>query len=190
MVSTPSPRATAPAFTHGDWVQVYIDPDDNSVPSRRGPGYIRIEERHGAPGVVILPIAENQVGIVTVYRRTIAAESREIPRGFGGEGTGPRSDAVRELREETGLEIDEDALIELGTVHPNTGLLASEVALFAAPFPQARHTTPIDSVEVHKFEWVTLESLFQSIDANAIRDSFTQVALLRAIRRGLLHLDR
>jgi ADP-ribose pyrophosphatase len=190
MGPTRLPRATEPAFTHGDWVQVFIDPDDNPDLPRRGPGFIRIEERHGAPGVAILPIAEDQIGIVTVYRKAIAAESFEIPRGFGGEGGGPRADATRELREETGLEIKEAALVDLGSVHPNTGLLSGEVALFAAPFPQVIDTRPIDSAEILKFEWMALETVLRLIDSNLIRDAFTQVALLRAVRRGLIRLDR
>ena len=61
----------------------------------------------------------------SLLRRLIGATVLEIRRGFGGEGTGPRSDAVRELREETGLAVAEDILHDLGTVAPNGSLLTA-----------------------------------------------------------------
>lgn len=179
-MSSDAIRASQPSFTHGDWVQVYIDPDHDPDVESRGPGYIRIEERNGAAGVAILPISQNHVGLVRVYRRAIDEISMEIPRGFGGEGTGPRSDAVRELREETGLETSEDALIDLGLIYANSGLLAGGVALFVAFFPDPIDSSGADTKEVQAFGWHPLGAVMQQIGKDSLRDSFTHAALLRA----------
>jgi 8-oxo-dGTP pyrophosphatase MutT (NUDIX family) len=175
-------RATDPSFTHGDWVQVYVDPDE----SGRGPGFIRIEERNGAPGVAILPIADGHIGLVTVFRRPPGQVCREIPRGFGGEGGGPRVDALRELREETGIGAHENDLVDLGVVFANSGLLANAVHLFAVSVDRSGHPGFSDTVEVQRFDWVPLVEVYDEIRAGRMEDSFTHVALLRAMARGLL----
>ena len=176
------PRAVEPAFTHGDWVQVYVDPDE----SGRGPGFIRIEERDGAPGVAVLPIADVHIGLVTVFRRPAGQVCREIPRGFGGEGGGPRVDALRELREETGIAAQQNDLVDLGIVFANSGLLANAVQLFAVFVDRSGHADFSDTVEVQRFDWVPLGEVYDEIRAGRMVDSFTHVTLLRAMARGLL----
>ena len=172
-------RATEPALEHGAWVQVYIDPIEG------GPGYVRIEEQGGIPGVAILPLAPGRIGLVEVFRYPLGQVCREIPRGFG-EGSDPRLDAVRELREETGLVIAPDRLVPLGSMHPNSGLLASEVSLFAAPFDSPVAARPEDEDEVTDFSWVPTATVLDAIRRDELRDGFTQVALLRAQLAGLI----
>ncbi len=169
-------------FTHGDWVQVYVDPDE----SGRGPGFIRIEEREGASGVAVLPIGDDHIGLVTVFRRPPGRLCREIPRGFGGEGGGPQGDALRELEEETGIVATEADLVDLGVVLANSGLLANQVQLYAVRVDRSDHGPYSDTVEVQSFQWVPLADLYAEIAAGRLEDSFTHVALLRAVARGLL----
>jgi len=180
-----TPRAPEPVFTHGDWVQIYVDPDPAG-----GPGFIRIEERFGAPGVGVLPISRDGVGLISVYRRTIGISVLEIPRGFGGEGTGPRSDAVRELWEETGLTVAEEDLVDLGEVHPNSGLLAAKVCLFAANISDPKQAEVHDLDEIETFRWISTADLKGMIADNVLKDSFTIAAIFRACLRGLLSLNR
>ncbi len=177
-------RATTPKFTHGDWVQVYIDPDD----SGSGPGFVRIEERHGAPGVVVLALWQQHVGMVHVFRRAMGKMFLELPRGFGGEGSGPRSDAVRELWEETGIRVEERDLIDLGAVYPNSGISSSAVSMFAVEVQvDVRDEIP-DSVEVGHFSWVAANVVRDLIVRDVIRDSFTHAAVLRGVMHGLVRL--
>ena len=171
-----------PAFVHGSWVQVHVDPD----PTGKGPGFIRIEERGGAPGVAVLPIHGGHVGLVNVYRRPLRRMCLEIPRGFGGEGSGPRSDAVRELWEETGLTVAEEDLVPLGAVHPNSGILNSEIRLYAAVVGDPDGVGVQDLAEVQKFEWYAAETVAALIVADEIRDGFTIAAMFRAAHRGLI----
>jgi ADP-ribose diphosphatase len=173
----------APAFSHGDWVQVYIDPD----PTGSGPGHIRIEERHGAPGVAVLPLHGQDVGLISIFRRLLGSTVLEIPRGFGGESTGPRSDAVRELREETGIAVAEADLIDLGEVPPNSGLLSSKVRLYIAMITEGTQVGQIeDPGEVADFAWYDLLDVYRRIANGSLTDPFVTTALLRACTRGLI----
>ena len=172
-----------PAFTHGDWVQVYVDP----APKGRGPGYVRIVERHGAQGVAVLPVSGDQVGLVTVYRRLLGRSCLEIPRGFGGEGSGPRDDAVRELHEETGLIAAQDSLFELGAMAVNSGLLAGEVQLYGVVIPFGAAPTAVpDTDEVSEFGWYDIDDVLDRIRSGEVVDAFTLAAVLKASLLGLL----
>jgi ADP-ribose pyrophosphatase len=171
------------AFSHGDWVQVYIDPD----PTGHGPGYIRIEERQGAPGVAVLPIRGQDVGLISIFRRLLGATVLEMPRGFGGEGTGPRSDAVRELREETGISFAETDLIDLGDMPPNSGLLKSKVRLYIAMVTEGTQIGQVEDLrEVANFAWYGLPDVYRRIADGSLTDPFASTALLRASTRGLI----
>jgi 8-oxo-dGTP pyrophosphatase MutT (NUDIX family) len=174
-------RATKPSFVHGDWVQVYVDPDEAG-----GPGFIRIEERYGAPGVAILPISRGMVGLVTLYRRTVGGFTLEIPRGFGGESDSIRGDAVRELQQETGIELNEAELIDLGFVSPNTGIMNARVAVFAATLDSPTVQDIPDIEEVDAFNWYTLAQVQEFIAEGRVDDSFTLGALYKATIDGLI----
>lgn len=177
-----SPRATEPSFVHGDWVQVYIDPD----PSGRGPGFVRIEERYGAVGAAILPIWGTKIGLVRVFRRTADEMMLEIPRGFGGESSGTRGDAARELWEETGILVDRSDLIELGFVRANTGILGSKVAVFAAIVEKFVPVEVPDAEEVSGFEWFEFEDVLSMVATSELVDAFTCTAILKAVSRKLV----
>lgn len=56
----------------------------------------------------------------------------EIPRGYADDGESSLACAQRELYEETGYRIEADKFVLLGYVRPNTGILTSRVALYAA----------------------------------------------------------
>lgn len=186
MSMTDANRSQDPVFEHGDWVQVYVDPDE----SGEGPGLIRIEERHGAPGVAVLPIRGTSIGLVRIFRRNLGRTVLEIPRGFGGESSGPRGDAVRELHEETGIEVAEEALVDLGSVAPNSGILTSEVSLFAIFVDDS---TPVGNVvdiaEVDSFDWYELSEVVMLAVQGVLTDAFTHAALGAAAMRGIIHLQ-
>jgi ADP-ribose diphosphatase len=156
---------------------VYDDP----VRFRNGDegSYLRIVESDGKPGVAALPICAGQVALVQVYRYPLDSLEWEIPRGFAHGNDAARS--VRaELAEEIGREPDD--LIPMGTVAPNSGLLASEVSLFLARY-SIKVSQPADRMEVVRVKWIDTKALYAMIAREEIKDAFTLSALTIAQAR-------
>ena len=84
----------------------------------------------GVTGIAVLPVLEGRFGLIRIYRHPIGDHCWEAARGFVDANETPAAAAVRELREETGL--DAGALRDLGTLAPEPGLLDARVRLFAA----------------------------------------------------------
>jgi ADP-ribose pyrophosphatase len=178
-------RSTGPAFTHGSWVEVYIDTVKRGDREYK---YARIVESGGRPGVAILPLRTDDgvvtIGLVQVWRIPLARYCWEIPRGFG-ESSDPADDAVRELSEEVGVMVSPEQLIPLGDVLPNSGLLAGEVRVFAVHVRTKEISSPHDD-EITALAWIPVDEVLARIHAGDINDAFTMVAVLRARLSGLL----
>ncbi|MCO1658108.1 NUDIX hydrolase [Pseudonocardia humida] len=187
MTDDGSPAVESPAFSHDPWVQIFIDPDESG-----GAGFIRIVESGGIPGVAILPISGDRIGLVTNRRRPIKCDSLEIPRGFGGDSATSAEDAVRELVEETGIQFDDkvDSLRRIGSVWPNNGLLAAEPILYVVLIGRNQPSSPRDTAEIKKFSWYELDDVMRLIAADKIKDSFTHSAVLRAVLMGYIDASR
>jgi ADP-ribose pyrophosphatase len=165
------------------WVKLYFD--KVRFPNGKEGYYNKIVESEGKQGVVILLISRGHIGLVHQYRYPISAEVWEIPRGFG-ETEDAEADAVRELLEETGINLPPDNLVDLGMLHPNSGMLSSVVRLFAAIYNQSPPISPAADEEVSKFMWAKYEDVLLKISKGEIMDSFTMAALLRAQTKGLI----
>lgn len=183
-------KSQVPEWDHGRWVQVYVDQD----PEDGNHGYARVVENHGTPGVAVLPISDDRIGMVRLYRPPISREIVEIPRGMSDSGN-LRVEAARELLEETGLKVDPAHLVDLGSVFPNGGLLETQLRVFAAPVQVAdQTTTPQDTNEIDQFLWIPVQEVLEAIrlapeTEDSPRDAFTEVAILRAFLHGLLPIE-
>ncbi len=173
---------------------VYADPDNKWVklyfdrvrfPNGNEGYYNKLVENEGKLGVVILPIANDAICLVRQFRYPINKEVWEVPRGFGETGDA-KADAAREFSEETGINISHDKLVHLGILHPNSGLLSSEVNIFAALFNFIPSVPQVSDSEVSKLRWVKYKDLLSMIEGGEVNDVFTMAALLRAQIRKLL----
>lgn len=92
--------------------------------------YIRFIEPDGAfPGVVILPVWNDQVLLIRHFRHATRRWHLEIPRGFGVSADA-RESARIELQEEIGAQ--EIQLTALGETYPDAGADAGCVEMFYA----------------------------------------------------------
>ena len=142
--------------------------------------YLRNGPASGFSGVAILCLDQDRdIILINNHRVPLNRSCIEIPRGGLMEGEIAAHGAIRELFEETGLLISEGDLIDLGTIYPDTGALASEVAIYATNYPGKfsdheglRH----DPEESLGLMICSFEEFLEMITRNEIRDSFTVAA--------------
>ena len=163
------------------WLKLYFDRVE--FPNGSSGRYNKIIEGTGDPGVAVLPISSIGVGLVRQYRYAIAEQVWEIPRGYG-DSADPAGEARRELLEETGLQPVE--LIDLGMIHPNSAVLATRIALYAAKCKPNAARPAIDGHEQLELKWFAIEDAMAAVDTGRIADAITLSALLRARLRGLI----
>lgn len=146
--------------------------------------YVRMLPASGAAGSVVLPLLDGQIVLLRHFRHATRDWHLEVPRGFGEAGMSGIDQARLELREEIGVEVDADALINLGKFHTNTGLATDCVELFMVEIdelgtPQTKEG--ISDIEIHSPHQVA-----EFIRTGAISDSFTIGVFVRAWLSGLL----
>ena len=163
------------------WLKLYFDHVE--FPDGSSGRYNKVIEGTGDPGVAILPISSSGVGLVLQYRYAIAEHVWEIPRGYG-DSADPAGEARRELREETGLQPVE--LIDLGTIHPSSAVMATRIALYAATCQPGEARPSSDGREQVELKWFAIEDAMSAVDSGRIADAITLSALLRARLRGLI----
>ena len=141
--------------------------------------YNRIVIGDGKPGVVILPVKNNLVGLIYLHRYPIDEYVWELPRGFG-ETANSISDALTELFEETGIRAQEKDMYDLGKIYPNSSILVSTVRLFLARCDDAVET----SIYGREFKWFSYNEIVKNISDGIINDAFTICAFMRATLKG------
>lgn len=123
-------------------------------------------------GVAILPIVDEQVGLVRIYRPAIRAYSWEIPHGFVDEGEDSGTSAMRELLEETGLTADTKSFTSLGFITPDSGVLAARVQLYVAETANLTEQRK-GELGLREFRLFHFRELEEMIERSEIQDTFT-----------------
>ena len=143
-----------------------------------------VASREGITGVAVLPVLENRIGLLLVDRHPMGQEGWEIPRGFVDEGESFLNAAVRELREETGLEASMDCMTPVGTISPDAGLVKGLIRLFVAePCKLPEKTREVQELGHRSFQYFTFPEVSNLLDSGAIRDPSTLVSILSFFRR-------
>ncbi|MBI5342764.1 MAG: NUDIX hydrolase [Deltaproteobacteria bacterium] len=169
-----------------EYIVVVRDPV--KFPNGSAGTYLRIFERpslSGASGVVLLPVWRGKIVLRNVFRHATRRWEIELPRGYREEGQSEMEAVKKELAEEVGLEPEK--IERLGSIWPNTGLLATEVAayyvLVGGDIPEPR-PEPTEA-----FSWFVMERydrLKDRISLGEIRDGFTLAAFQLAFAKGIL----
>ncbi|MFF9090873.1 NUDIX hydrolase [Streptomyces sp. NPDC014991] len=146
--------------------------------------YDRIVPPPGSsPGVVVLPLAGPEKRVVLIEHHRHATRSRhwEVVRGFGDPGATPEQNVARELREE--ISATATAVIPLGELHPDTGLLGHKVALYAAWVDGVGEVEQGEAIR--RAITVTPAEAEEMVADGRITDGFTVAALYRARLSGV-----
>ncbi|MGP3983471.1 NUDIX hydrolase [Streptomyces sp. KR80] len=143
--------------------------------------YIRLLGADQEPGVVVLPLRGSDVVLIEHFRHATRSWHLEAPRGFGSPGLSPEENARRELREELGASAEE--LVPLGRLHPDTGLLAGHVMLYAA---RIADVGPLDRHEgIRAAPTIPFAEAEDLVRSERITCAFTIAVLSRARLAGL-----
>jgi 8-oxo-dGTP pyrophosphatase MutT (NUDIX family) len=137
-----------------------------------------------AVGVVVLDDAD-RVLLVGQHRYALDAYSWEIPEGGVPDGEPPLEGAIRELREETG--VDADSWRELLRVHLSNSVTDEAGVVFAARARSHGVASP-ESTEDLAIRWVPFDAALTMMAMGEITDGLTimglqAVALERATGR-------
>lgn len=146
--------------------------------------YLAVVPHHRAAdavtGVAVLPVSGDRVTLIRVYRHPLGEYGWEVARGFVDAGETPAAAALRELREETGLDAEASSLRALGTLAPEPAVLDARIRLFAAsncrPASGTAAGGEIGHRELRTFSPSELAAL---LDRGEIRDPCTLVCCYR-----------
>lgn len=168
---------------HVSYVQVE-DENGHIVPE-----YLIVEPKHHdkalLSGVAILPVIGESIGLVEIFRPALNKTLFEIPHGFIEPGETPEQACLRELAEETGIICQEDDIINLGLVAPDSGVIRGTVMLF---FAKATIPTTPQTLELglSSLTFLDISKVMEHIEKNEIIDSFTLVAIFKALHQKLI----
>ncbi|MTI68310.1 MAG: NUDIX hydrolase [Firmicutes bacterium] len=135
-----------------------------------------IVEHSGA--VAIVPITDDgYVTLVKQYRKAIDKELLEIPAGKIEVGEEPKSCAIRELKEETGITAEN--LEYMFEFYTSPGFSNEKLYLFMAKNLNVGEANP-DTDEYIEVVKIKLEDLVEKVNKGEIQDSKTIVGILTA----------
>jgi ADP-ribose pyrophosphatase len=163
--------------------------DPVKFPSGNVGSYLRIfanTELNGNHGVVIVPVFDNKLILLRMFRHPTRSWELEFPRGFAEAGQSAAQNARRETEEELG--VTEFDLECMGVICPNTGFLATRAEAYVANLRQPPNVETPDGTEEAIESAVFVSNVeFQALVAkNKIRCGFTLSAFTIALAKGLI----
>ena len=158
-----------------DGVVVKLFVDEVELPN--GNKSVREVVRH--PGAVcVVPVTdEGEVIMVRQFRYAFGQTLLEIPAGKLEPGEDPLKAALRELEEETGTVAEK--IEHIGELYTTVAILDEKIHMYLATGLSYKNAHP-DEDEFLEVEKIPLDTLINMVMSGEIKDSKTQVALLKA----------
>lgn len=136
-----------------------------------------VVEENANNGAAVLALIDGQEFVLLRIKRAAHDGLQlEIPRGYGEPGETSLACARRELAEETGLLVNESQLSLLGTLKPNSAILASSIDLYLARINSQDQLSQRDD-EAASLQYLSQTRLQQLLRQGEIQDGFTLAAL-------------
>ena len=145
--------------------------DQVSLPNGES-AYREIVHHNG--GATVLAVKDDMVYFVRQYRYAYHDELLELPAGKLNEGEDPKSCAIRELEEETGLKATDVDLIT--KLYPSPGYTDEVIYVYLAR-DLVQGTQHLDEDEFLGVITLPLSTDKEMLDSGEIRDAKTIVAL-------------
>ncbi len=120
---------------------------------------------------------DRKILLVHQYRHPARRELWDLPAGFINDGESPETAIRRELKEETGLEID--GLVPLGRQLPLPGKVDNSLFLYRASVLPAATSQKLDAEEAGlRTEWFDLADFLRGVRAGELQTSMTTLGAI------------
>jgi 8-oxo-dGTP pyrophosphatase MutT (NUDIX family) len=136
----------------------------------------KVQGENRVTGVAILPVFNNKVGLIRIYRPPLRAWCYEIPHGFTEIGETDEIAAHREMLEETGH--ISDRLTDLGYIMSDAGVVAGRIHLYLAESLNLS-CLQISELGLRQFCWLPVAEFETMLADSTVQDSFTLSAWCR-----------
>ncbi|MBR6255361.1 MAG: NUDIX hydrolase [Clostridiales bacterium] len=135
---------------------------------------------HNGGATIVALDDDMNVYLVRQFRSPYEKVILETPAGKLEKGEDPRGCAIRELKEETGMEAK--TVIDLGKMYATPGYCSEIIHLYLAQGLSYGEGNPDDG-EFLQLVKIPLKKALEMIDSNEISDAKTMVALMKTARR-------
>lgn len=132
--------------------------------------------------VIVIPIINHdRIILLKQFRHPTASYSWELPMGGIDEGEATEEAAIRELAEETDIQLQTDSLIELGKFNPAPALTSQQVTVFTVNIEKEKIENldkEINVDDIEEMKTVSIDEALTMVSAGEITDGFTISGLL------------
>ncbi|MCZ1011960.1 NUDIX hydrolase [Streptomyces lydicus] len=171
---------TEGAVLHHDEERVVLE-DPVVLPGGQQARRLRLLAARPEPEVAVLPLLGGAVVLTERFRHAARTWQWEIVRGMGAEGLSDTDNASRHLKDQLGATPAE--LVGLGEAHPDAGILADSVLLFAARIDAVGDRAY--GAGIRRVRTVAFDEAEQMALTGQITDAVTISMLFRARQAGL-----
>ena len=126
-------------------------------------------------GAAVLYVKDEKILFVRQYRYAYGETVTEIPAGKLEKGEDPKKAALRELKEETGIEAESAEL--LFTMYPSPGYTNEKIYIYRAFGGKESAATP-DEGEFVSAEWIPIAEVQKMLRNGELKDGKTLAAVL------------
>lgn len=152
--------------------------------------YNRLVEGKTGKGVVCVPVsAGGTIGFVRVFRYPLEREVWEVVRGYADSDDLP-AEAHRELAEEMGYasaELAAAKVVRLGSFHPNSGLLTTEIVAFAfLGLRECNRELSAENGSIREARFLSATDVTAWIQDGTLTDAMTLATIAMLSARGII----
>lgn len=153
------------------WIEVYED-EAEYADGQILPVYTVLHYPQASAALVV-ENARGQVLLIRSWRYPIQQEGWEIPAGSVDCGEDPAAAAIREVKEETGLDVNH--LVLLCQFYPSNGMSDQKVYVYEGKVEESEFI--LDEREIEEARWFAPEVLHQMLNSGQIQCGISQLGL-------------